>query len=220
MTSSVRSSRCSRHVVAFLLVGEAVRLPRHREPELRPVVPRDLGAVGVVHDPLCRSSGTWSSVMPGRRRGSTRRVYRRCARRRGTPCRCRAPSRCCSAPRARCGSCGGPSGQYASAPPSQSWNHAIPVAIGMRYSSKQPECSITTRSHCGMSLRFAPRNSGTSVCTASSWPGTMRFAYAIAGSMIGRPWIARAASTNAGWCRNGSMPAMRISFPYAYSSRK
>ncbi len=62
---------------------------------------------------------------------------------------------------------------------------------------------MTTSSHCGMSLRLAPRNSGTSVCTASSWPGTIRFAYAIAGSMIGRPWMARAASTNAGWCRNG-----------------
>ena len=65
-----------------------------------------------------------------------------------------------------------------------------------------------------MTLRLQPRNSGTSVCTASSWPGTIRLANTMAGSTTGRSGkIARAASTNASWCRNGSMPAMRGSRP-------
>ena len=46
---------------------------------------------------------------------------------------------------------------------------------------------MTTSSHCGSTLRLAPRNSGTSVCTASSWPGIIRLAKAIAGSITGRP---------------------------------
>ena len=174
--------------VALVLVGEAVRLPRHREAQLVPVVARDVGAVARRARPTCGRRRSRASC-PAAGAGGRRPQRRRCARRRGTPCRCRAPSRCCSAPRACAAAARGPSGQYASSPPSQSWNHAMPVAIGMRYASNRPECCITTSSHCGTSLRLAPRNSGTSVCTASSWPGTMRFAYAIAGSMTGRPWI-------------------------------
>ncbi len=80
----------------------------------------------------------------------------------------------------------------------------------MRHRSNRPLWCITTSSHCGMTLRLQPRNSGTSVCTASSWPGTIRFAKAMAGSTTGRSGkIARAASTNAWWCRNGSIPEMR-----------
>ena len=85
----------------------------------------------------------------------------------------------------------GPSGQYASAPPSGAPNQAMPVAIGSRQASNSPEWCMTTRSHCGTSFRLKPRNSGTSVWTASSWPGRKRLAYTIAGSTTGRPWIAR-----------------------------
>ena len=59
----------------------------------------------------------------------------------------------------------------------------------MRQSSNRPEWCMATSSHCGCSLRFTPRNSGTSVCSASSWPGTMRLANTMAGSITGRPWI-------------------------------
>ena len=41
----------------------------------------------------------------------------------------------------------------------------------MRQLSNRPEWCIATSSHCGITLRLQPRNSGTSVCTASSWPG-------------------------------------------------
>ena len=60
-------------------------------------------------------------------------------------------------------------------------------------------------------LRLQPRNSGTSVCSASSWPGTIRLANTIAGSITGRPWTRRAASTNPSWMRNGSMPSISAS---------
>ena len=129
--------------------------------------------------------------------GARRRRHRRCDRRHGRPNRCRAPSRCCNAPRARRAGASAPSGQYASSPPSQSWNHAMPVAIGMRYSSNNrsgaSRRAATAGRACGSrrgtrARRCAPRVLG---------PGTIRFAYAIAGSITGRPWIARAASTNA-----------------------
>ena len=39
---------------------------------------------------------------------------------------------------------------------------------GIRHASNSPEWCITTSSHCGKIFRLAPRNSGTSVWTASS----------------------------------------------------
>ena len=79
---------------------------------------------------------------------------------------------------------------------------------------------MTTRSHCGTVLRLTPRNSGTSVWTASSWPGTMRLAYAICGSITGRPWTVRAAAARRSEWRNGAIAGVNSSPAYAYSSRK
>ena len=45
---------------------------------------------------------------------------------------------------------------------------ATPVTIGIRHASNRPEWCMATISHCGNFLRLAPRNSGTSVCMASS----------------------------------------------------
>ena len=73
----------------------------------------------------------------------------------------------------------------------------MPVAMCSRHGSNSPEWCITTSSHWGRTLRLAPRNSGTSVWTASSWPGIIRLAKAIAGSTTGRPWTAIAPSTRA-----------------------
>ena len=52
----------------------------------------------------------------------------------------------------------------------------VPVAMGMRHRSNSSAWRMTTSSHWGTTLRLAPRNSGTSVCTASSCPGTRMLA--------------------------------------------
>ena len=123
--------------VAFVLVGEAVRLPRDREPQVVPVVARDARRRRRRARPTCVAVVVERHAR-AQTRGSRRRRRRRCGRRRGrrvsvsstiavlyrTACVRRGPS--------------APSGQYASAPPSQSWNHAMPVAIGMRHSSNRP----------------------------------------------------------------------------------
>ena len=82
----------------------------------------------------------------------------------------------------------------------------MPVAMARRHGSNRPEWCITTSSHCGRFLRLTPRNSGTSVCTASSWPGSIRLAKAMAGSMTGRSNSLIAASTSAGLWRKPSTP--------------
>ena len=128
-----------------------------------------------------------SSVHPGLERRHVLGSPTRCGRRRGTRESVSSTSAVLCAPRGRRRGASAPSGQYANSPPSQSWNHATPVAIGMRHSSNRPEWCMATSSHCGITLRLAPRNSGTSVCMASSWPGTIRLANTMAGSITGRP---------------------------------
>ena len=116
--SSVRSSAWCRPGVALVLVGEAVRLPRHREAQLVPVVARRprrrrRAAIqppslrGVEH--ACPGATRRRRLVAGRRRG----------RRRGTRCRCRARSRCCAVADERGPAPSAPSGQNASSPPSR-----------------------------------------------------------------------------------------------------
>ena len=182
--SSTRRSRIGveREVVGVLapgaalgLVGEAVRLPRHREAQLVP---------GVARDRPCRRRAR-SSGRRRRRRGACRAAAapsapsrRRRGRRRGRRCRCRAGWRCCARRQRDAAAPSAPSGIEGELAAARSrWNHDdaggdrhAPARRTGRSGASPPSATA------GYFLRLAPRNSGTSVCTASSWPGTRRLA--------------------------------------------
>jgi hypothetical protein len=87
------------------------------------------------------------------------------------------------------------------------------VAIGIRQLSNSSAWRITTSSHWGTMRRLAPRNSGTSVWTASSWPGSRMLAYTMAGTITGRPCSSCAAARRPSSSRKASMPGEQACSP-------
>ena len=172
-----------REVVGVVAPGVALA-PRRRSstPSTRPrSAPRPArsvpGDVAVAASTSAHAvAGSRASSLPGRSGGSAALVRRR-GRRRGTRVGVEHAAVLCV------GRVRGRTGRRRSVRPVRELA-AVAVAEpgdagGDRHAPPRrtgPLWCITTSSHCGTTLRLAPRNSGTSVWTASSWPGSSMLA--------------------------------------------